>query len=313
MAAHRIGREVQTHRRWDVDLEPVLRVQPGDVVTAETDDFAGGQITRTSTAADVAALDLDAIYPLAGPVAIEGAEAGDTISIEILDFELPEWGWACIIPGLGLLPPGEFSEPSIRHFDLTGGVTAELCPGVQIPIEPFCGTMGVPGRRHARRADPAAARGRGQHRQPPPHARRDALPPGRRARRSLLGRRRARRAGRRRGRHLRPRVRDGDDLPRRPAEGRRDPGAADPQARRLAHPARRRRRLVRDLGHRARSDDRRAGRGARDDRAPRARARARAGGRVHALLARGRPQDHRGRGRPELDGVCFLPDAVFVS
>jgi acetamidase/formamidase len=145
MAAHRIGRDVQTHRRWDVDLEPVLRVRPGDTVTAETDDFAGGQISRTSTADELLGLDLDAIYPLAGPVAIEGAEAGDTISIEILDFELPDWGWACIIPGLGLLPPGEFSEPAIRHFDLSGGVTAELVPGVEIPIEPFCGTMGVPG------------------------------------------------------------------------------------------------------------------------------------------------------------------------
>ncbi len=145
MAEHRIGREVRTHRRWDIDLEPVLRVRPGDVVTAETDDFAGGQISRTSTADQLLGLDLDAIYPLAGPVAIEGAEPGDAISIEILDFELPDWGWACIIPGLGLLPRGEFREPYIRHFDLAGGVTAELCPGVQIPIEPFCGTMGVPG------------------------------------------------------------------------------------------------------------------------------------------------------------------------
>ena len=99
MATHRIGREVQTHRRWDVDLEPVLRVAPGDVVTAETDDFAGGQISRESTADALLGLDLDAIYPLAGPVAIEGAEIGDTISVEILDFEVPDWGWACIIPG----------------------------------------------------------------------------------------------------------------------------------------------------------------------------------------------------------------------
>jgi acetamidase/formamidase len=145
MTAHRIGRDVQTHRRWDVDLEPVLRVQPGDTVTAETDDFAGGQISRGSSADELLALDLDAIYPLAGPVAIEGAEPGDTISIEILDFEVPDWGWACIIPGLGLLPAGEFAEPYIRHFDLSGGVTAGLGPGIEIPIEPFCGTMGVPG------------------------------------------------------------------------------------------------------------------------------------------------------------------------
>jgi acetamidase/formamidase len=145
MAEHRIGRDVRTHRRWDVDVAPVLRVQPGDTVTAETDDFAGGQITRESTAEAVATLDFDQIYPLAGPVFVEGAEPGDALAVEILDFELPDWGWACIIPGFGLLPPGEFREPAIRFFDLTGGDTTELCPGVRIPIEPFCGTMGVPG------------------------------------------------------------------------------------------------------------------------------------------------------------------------
>jgi acetamidase/formamidase len=145
MAEHRIGRDVRTHTRWDVDNEPVLVVQPGDTVTAETNDFSGGQITRTSVAADLLAVDFATIYPLAGPIAVEGARPGDALSVEILDFELPDWGFACIIPGFGLLPPGEFTEPVIRHFDLTQGDTTELCPGVRIPIEPFCGTMGVPG------------------------------------------------------------------------------------------------------------------------------------------------------------------------
>ena len=46
----------------DVDIEPVVRIQPGDTVTAETDDFAGGQITRDATAADLPKLDFDLIY-----------------------------------------------------------------------------------------------------------------------------------------------------------------------------------------------------------------------------------------------------------
>ena len=52
MAEHLITRDAPTHRRWEVDQEPVVRIQPGDVVTAETDDFAGGQIVRDSVAAD---------------------------------------------------------------------------------------------------------------------------------------------------------------------------------------------------------------------------------------------------------------------
>jgi acetamidase/formamidase len=155
---HVITREHPTHRVWDATLAPVLEVEPGDVVVAETDDFAGGQITRDSTDADLLKLDFDQIYPLAGPIAVRGARAGDALAVEILGFDLPEWGWACIIPGFGLLPEAEFPEPALRIFDLTGGEHAELTPGVRIPIEPFCGTMGVPGADM--RATPI----------PPPHA-----------------------------------------------------------------------------------------------------------------------------------------------
>lgn len=158
MADHLIDLHVPTHRRWDVDIPPVLEIDAGDTVTAETVDFAGGQITRESTAADLMTLDFDLIYPLAGPIFVRGAEPGDALAVELLSFELPEWGWACIIPGFGLLPPGEFDEPVLRVFDLTEGDRTTLCPGVRIPIEPFCGTMGVPGP--------------GMHEEPipPPHA-----------------------------------------------------------------------------------------------------------------------------------------------
>jgi acetamidase/formamidase len=144
MAEHLIDRDAATHRSWDETIEPVLEIDPGDTVTIETVDFAGGQITRDSTAADVAALDFDLIYPLAGPIAVRGAGPGDALAVEIVGFELPTWGWACIIPGLGLLPEGEFTDPVIRVFDLTEGDRTTLCPGVRIPVQPFCGTMGVP-------------------------------------------------------------------------------------------------------------------------------------------------------------------------
>jgi acetamidase/formamidase len=40
MAEQLIGRDAPTHRRWDVDVEPVLHVDPGDVIVVPTDDFA---------------------------------------------------------------------------------------------------------------------------------------------------------------------------------------------------------------------------------------------------------------------------------
>jgi acetamidase/formamidase len=158
MAEHVIARDQPTHRSWDATLAPVLEVDPGDVVVAETDDFAGGQIVRDSTAADLLELDFDQIYPLAGPIAVRGARPGDALAVEILGFELPEWGWACVIPGFGLLPQEEFPDPVLRVFDLTAGDSTALGETVQIPIEPFCGTMGVPGAEM--RGTPI----------PPPHA-----------------------------------------------------------------------------------------------------------------------------------------------
>lgn len=145
MAAHEITRDAPTHRSWDVQNTPVVRVSSGDTVTVETDDFAAGQITRDSVSEDLRGLDFGSIYPLAGPISVDEAQPGDVLAVEFLGFELPDWGWACILPGLGLLPPGELDEPYLKVFDLTGGDTTELTPGVRIPVEPFCGTVGVPG------------------------------------------------------------------------------------------------------------------------------------------------------------------------
>ena len=144
MAEHTITREMPTHRRWDVQIAPVVTVSSGDTVIVETDDFTGGQIARDSVSADLVGLDFSSIYPLGGPIAVEGAQPGDVLAVEFLGFELPEWGWACILPGLGLLPPGEFDQPYLKVFDLTDGATTQFAPGVRIPIEPFCGTVGVP-------------------------------------------------------------------------------------------------------------------------------------------------------------------------
>ena len=182
MAEHLISRDLPTHRRWDVDIEPVLHVEPGDVIVAETDDFAGGQIGRDSTSEDLRALDFDTIYPLAGPIHVAGAEPGDVLAVEFLGFELPDWGWAAILPELGLLPPGELDEPYLKVFDLTQGDSTELAPGVRIPIEPFCGTTGVPGPGMRDVPIPPPHAGRRQHRPAPRDEGRDALPAGGRRR-----------------------------------------------------------------------------------------------------------------------------------
>jgi len=82
------------------------------------------------------------VYPLAGPVAVEGAEPGDTLAVEILDIHVRGWGWTAILPGFGLLAD-DFTEPYLRIFDLSLGDRMYFRDDIVIPLEPFFGTMGV--------------------------------------------------------------------------------------------------------------------------------------------------------------------------
>ena len=132
----------QVHFKWDVDNEPALTVRSGDTVTLESRDVSDNQITPSSTGDVLATLNWDRVYPLAGPIAVEGAEPGDTLAVEILELQTKDWGWTAIIPGFGLLPD-DFPDPYLRIFDLTDREHAFLREDVTIPIEPFFGTMGV--------------------------------------------------------------------------------------------------------------------------------------------------------------------------
>ena len=131
----------RVHYRWDNTLRPALEVDAGDVVHYDLQEVSGGQLTRGSTAAHLALMDMDRIYPLAGPVLVKGAKPGDALEVEILDLRPGDWGWTAIIPGLGLLP--EFTEPHLHLWDLTARTHAELRRDIRIPLDPFCGTMGV--------------------------------------------------------------------------------------------------------------------------------------------------------------------------
>jgi acetamidase/formamidase len=130
------------HHVWDSSLPPVLTVRPGDVVRCSVREGSAGQIWPGAPASRLQELDLAACYPLAGPIEVEGAEAGDVLAIDILEMRPSEWGWAGITPGFGLLGD-DFDEPTIRYFDLRDGERTTLCDGVSVPLQPFLGTMGV--------------------------------------------------------------------------------------------------------------------------------------------------------------------------
>ena len=146
-----VGRN-QFHLAWDRTVEPVLSVASGSEVAFDALDASCGQITADSTVADLAALDFSRVDQVAGPIFIEGAEPGDTLEVELLDFTPGDWGWTAAIPGFGLLAD-EFPDPALRITRLAERI-AEFLPGVRIPLAPFCGELGVAPAGEARSTIP---------------------------------------------------------------------------------------------------------------------------------------------------------------
>src|SRR3954451_17346580 len=132
----------QAHFRWATGHEPVLQVSSGDTVVVWTRDVSDNQIGPDSDTSVIASLDWDRVYLLAGPIAVAGAQPGDTLAVEILDIHTQGWGWTAILPGLGLLPE-DFPDAYLRVFDLSHGDVAYMRDDIAIPLEPFFGTMGV--------------------------------------------------------------------------------------------------------------------------------------------------------------------------
>lgn len=139
-----LGAEPATgHNRWHPDIPPAVRCEPGEEVVMETRDAFDGQVTRRSTAEEVAKVDLGVVHPLTGPVYVEGAEPGDTLVCEILEVIPDSFGFTVQVPGFGFLRD-DFPEPYIVKWDIDRGwaVSADL-PRIRVPGAPFMGTIGL--------------------------------------------------------------------------------------------------------------------------------------------------------------------------
>src|SRR5512133_2911834 len=93
---HRVSRD-DVIWGFGPDLEAVLEVEPGTVVTFETNDCFTGQIASEEDL--VTSIDFARVNSATGPVAVRGAEPGDSLIAEVLDVRPIDVGFACLIPG----------------------------------------------------------------------------------------------------------------------------------------------------------------------------------------------------------------------
>ncbi|KAJ8597201.1 Acetamidase/Formamidase [Rhizopogon salebrosus TDB-379] len=146
MSIHSLKRDC-ANLAWDNSIPPALRVKSGDEVTFDCLDASNGQLTAESTTVSLESLNFAALDQVNGPVYIDGAQPGDTLQVDVLRIENPEWGWTALLPGFGLLAD-EFPVPALKIWKLESGSEEGFAwfdeeKGIKVPLRPFAGEMGV--------------------------------------------------------------------------------------------------------------------------------------------------------------------------
>jgi len=128
--------------------KPIATVTPGETVEVETWDASGTILGVRRNLGDVIQKGLRRYEnPITGPIYVEGAEPGDALKIEIINIKFPKVGWTAVIPGFGGLEGWLQLSPPISKISKISGekIIYTLSDGrtIEIPCEPFIGTIGV--------------------------------------------------------------------------------------------------------------------------------------------------------------------------
>jgi amidase len=133
--------------------EPVARLRPGDILETDTVDAFGGALKKPGDTLSMVKGD----NPLTGPFFIEGAQAGDTLAVSILELQVDgDQGVGAMGPGFGALNTTNYTPMlnsplaeriwyyPIDHATNTATFHAlDSSFTVKIPLKPFLGCIGV--------------------------------------------------------------------------------------------------------------------------------------------------------------------------
>ena len=139
------GREYTLDKRkiyykWDNGLPPAIEISWAMSSTAKPKKSPMGRSSR-GYPLRFSAVWISADWIPSPATFVKGAEPGDVLEG---DPQAPaaRMGLGGDHSGLGLLAE-DFTEPYIRYFDLINGFSTPLREDIHIPLQPFCGTMGV--------------------------------------------------------------------------------------------------------------------------------------------------------------------------
>ena len=143
---------------YDATSKPALTVKSGDVVVVHT------LLTNSPTGLEKAGVapaeveqSLRAVFDgvpqsergpgghiLTGPIAVEGAQPGDTLEVKILKIDLAiPYAYNGFRYGAGVLTD-DFPYSRIKIIPLDAKrMVARFAPGIDVPLHPFFGSMGV--------------------------------------------------------------------------------------------------------------------------------------------------------------------------
>ncbi|WP_338766704.1 formamidase [Nocardia vulneris] len=145
------------HNRWHPDIPAAVTVKPGDEFRVHVREWFDGAIHNDDSAEDVLNAPLSTVHCLSGPFAIEGAQPGDLLIVDILDIgPIPQedsgplagqgWGYTGIFPtdnGGGFLTE-HFPDAYKAIWDFSGQTTTSRhIPGVKFTGMTHPGLMGT--------------------------------------------------------------------------------------------------------------------------------------------------------------------------
>jgi amidase len=136
--------------------EPLLTVRPGTVVELATEDCFGGRV-RSADDLPSQVCEFPYLNPVTGPIAVEGAEPGDTLAVHLVEIApARNWAVSATFPHFGALTATHntamLHDPLeeivwVYEVDREKGTCVfrprRGGPEVELPLDPMHGTIGV--------------------------------------------------------------------------------------------------------------------------------------------------------------------------